>query len=97
MNAKNSLPHGGTIDLIASTGAANKDRVAIEVRDHDCGIDAQSMKRIFEPFFTTKKEGTGLGMTTAARFVERAGGSVEIESTPGVGIIVQLLIPLVGP
>ena len=99
MNAKEALPHGGTIDVIATKynkqDSTEYDRVAIEIRDHGCGMDAQTMKRVFEPFFTTKSEGTGLGMPIVARFVERAGGAVEIESTPNVGTTVRLLIPLV--
>jgi two-component system, cell cycle sensor histidine kinase and response regulator CckA len=98
MNAKDALPHGGTIDIIASIygNLGSTKRVAIEIRDHGCGIDPQTMKRIFEPFFTTKSEGTGLGMPIVARFVERAGGSIEIESKLNVGTTVRLLIPLVG-
>ncbi len=99
MNAKDALPHGGTIDIIATKCAKaiskKHDRVAIEIRDHGCGMDAQTKKRVFEPFYTTKSDGTGLGLPIVARFVERAGGLVEIESTPNVGTIVRLLIPLV--
>ena len=100
VNAKDALPHGGTIDIIAARcvkkGSPNHDRIAIEIRDHGCGMDAQTLKRIFEPFFTTKSEGTGLGMPIVARFVERAGGTVEIESKLNVGTTVRLTIPLVG-
>lgn len=100
MNAKDALPLGGTIDILAIScvpkGSANHERVAIEIRDHGCGMDAQTLKRIFEPFFTTKSEGSSLGMPIVARFVERAGGSVEIESKLNVGTTVRLFIPLVG-
>jgi len=48
-------------------------------------MDAQTKKRIFEAFFTTKSEATGLGMPIAARRIERAGSSVEIESRSDVG------------
>ena len=103
MNAKESLPHGGTIDIIATKHSKHDpkhdskrhDRVAIEFRDHGCGMDAQTMKRVFEPFFTTKSEGTGLGMPIVLRFIERAGGSVEIDSAPNAGTTVCLLFPLV--
>ncbi len=99
MNAKDALPHGGTIDIIGvkctQSGSKKHDRVAIEIRDHGCGMDAQTKKRVFEPFFTTKTQGTGLGMPIVARFVERAGGFVEVESTPNVGTTVRLVIPLV--
>ncbi len=100
MNAKEALPHGGTIDIIATkctkSNSRRHDRVAIEIRDHGCGMDAKTKKRLFEPFFTTKSDGTGLGMPIVARFVERAGGTIEIDSEVNVGTTVRLLFPLVG-
>ncbi len=99
MNAREALPYGGTIDIVARKlilpGMKSHDRVAIEVRDHGCGMSEQTKKRIFEPFFTTKSKGMGLGMPIIARFIERAGGTIEIDSTVDVGTTVRLLFPLV--
>ncbi len=99
MNAREALPHGGTIDIVARKlhlpGSLKHDRVAVEVRDHGCGMSEQTKKRIFEPFYTTKSAGIGLGMPIVARFVERAGGSIEIDSAPDVGTTIRLLFPLV--
>jgi len=99
MNAREALPHGGAIDIVARKlcrpGLQKHDRVAIEVRDHGCGMSEQTKKRIFEPFYTTKSAGTGLGMPIVARFVERAGGSIEIDSIPNVVTTIRLLFPLV--
>ena len=99
MNAREALPHGGTIDIVARklyrSNSRNHDRVAIEIRDHGCGMTEQTKKRMFEPFYTTKPEGTGLGMPIVARFVERAGGSIEIDSCLNVGTTMRILFPLV--
>jgi signal transduction histidine kinase len=61
------------------------DMVRVEVCDTGPGISEELLKRIFDPFFTTKPfgEGTGLGLDTAARIVDRHRGSLWAESAPG--------------
>ena len=58
-------------------------------------MDAATLERAFEPLFTTKPgRGTGLGLPMVKRTAEEAGGSVEVESAPGRGTRVRLLLPL---
>lgn len=62
-------------------------QIRIEVQDEGTGITAQNLRRIFEPFFTTRGigKGVGLGLTAAYGIVRRAGGDIEVTSTPGKG------------
>jgi signal transduction histidine kinase len=71
------------------------DRVAIAVTDTGVGIAAENLDRIFDPFFTTKKvgSGTGLGLSTCFNIVERHGGSLRVESEPGVKTTFTVLLP----
>jgi two-component system NtrC family sensor kinase len=71
------------------------DRVAILVTDNGAGIAAENLVRIFDPFFTTKKvgSGTGLGLSTCFNIVERHGGSLRVESTPGAETTFTVLLP----
>lgn len=65
------------------------------VRDTGSGIPPDVIGRVFDPFFTTKSagNGTGLGLSMVYGFVRQSGGHVEIESTPGEGTVVLLLLP----
>jgi signal transduction histidine kinase len=59
--------------------------VEISVADTGVGIPPEACDRIFDPFFTTKEDGTGLGLATVHRIVEAHGGTLRVESAPGVG------------
>lgn len=69
--------------------------VELRVRDNGSGMEAHTLSRIFEPFFTTKApgKGTGLGLSTVYGLMQRHGGFVDVESTPGVGTTFRLYFP----
>jgi len=69
--------------------------VTIEVRDNGQGIPPEVLPRIFDPFFTTKDvgEGSGLGLSIVHGIVERHGGSIEVDSTPGIGTRFRVHLP----
>lgn len=69
--------------------------VLISVEDSGCGIPEGHLPHIFEPFFTTKPEGkgTGLGLATAFRVMQQAGGWVEVASREGAGTRFALYFP----
>ena len=89
-NAVDAMPEGGRIEI--STRSAD-DAVCLSVSDDGVGMNETTRARIFEPFFTTKADvGTGLGLSTAYAAVNRWGGAIRAESTPGKGstFIIQL-------
>ncbi|HEY3587217.1 MAG TPA: ATP-binding protein, partial [Myxococcaceae bacterium] len=71
--------------------------VAIEVQDDGPGIPAAHLSRIFEPFFTTRggAQGIGLGLTLVWSIVQRAGGTLEVTSEPGLGSTFRIRLPAV--
>ncbi|MCZ6665644.1 MAG: ATP-binding protein [Gammaproteobacteria bacterium] len=72
-------------------------RVVISVQDDGHGMDPQTASRVFEPFFTTKEQGkgTGLGMAMVYGFVQQSGGTIDVQSAPGQGTTVTIVMPRV--
>lgn len=102
VNARDAMAEGGQIDLLIETRPATsltgrgEQEIVLTVRDYGIGIDPAVQARIFEPLFTTKQGGTGLGLPIVKRIIERAGGSVEVESEVGKGATVRVVLPPVG-
>lgn len=73
--------------------------VAIAISDTGVGMPADAVDRALEPFFTTKPvgEGSGLGLSMVYGFARQSGGTVRIESEPGRGTTVTLLLPAARP
>ncbi len=71
------------------------DMVCAEVRDSGKGIEPEAMKRLFEPFFTTKDVGigSGLGLPISRGILEDYGGTITVESQPGVGSSFVIRLP----
>ena len=76
------------------------DRAEIRISDTGCGMTPEVAARIFDPFFTTKAvgKGTGQGLAMAHNVVVvRHGGTIKVESTPGVGTTFIIRLPLDAP
>jgi two-component system phosphate regulon sensor histidine kinase PhoR len=77
--------------------------VVISVTDQGCGIAPEHLPRIFERFYRVDKArsrklgGTGLGLSIVKHIVQAHGGTVAVDSTPGVGTTFRLLLPLAEP
>jgi PAS domain S-box-containing protein len=69
--------------------------VELRVSDTGTGMDAVTSERAFEPFYTTKggDQAAGLGLSAVHRFVARAGGKAWLQSEPGSGTAVTLMLP----
>jgi two-component system cell cycle sensor histidine kinase/response regulator CckA len=86
-----------------TNGSANAGRlsggdcVSLTVRDTGQGMDDEALARVFEPYFSTKGRGrgTGLGLASVYGTVQDSGGDIRIESSPGVGTTVRILLPRV--
>ena len=95
-NAVKFTPEGGRVEV----GAVPTDGgVEISVTDTGIGIAPENQELIFEEFrqvggdYAHKREGTGLGLTLARRFVELHGGRLWVKSQPGQGSTFTFSIP----
>lgn len=93
LNAMEAMTRGGTLTVALEPAPGG---VTLRVGDTGPGIPAEQRELVFNPFFTTKPEGTGLGLSITDRIVTRHGGTVELDSRPGRGTTVSLLLPLDG-
>lgn len=83
----------------SSVSEAGRDLIEIRVVDHGAGIPPEEQKHVFDAFFRGRKavqdqiHGTGLGLHLVKKIVEAHGGTVSLESEPGVGSTFILRIP----
>ncbi|GAA1800844.1 hypothetical protein GCM10009682_23100 [Luedemannella flava] len=104
VNARDAMPTGGTIAIetdrimvdtstIAPSSPPPGRYVRLRVSDTGDGMTPEVLEHIFEPYFTTRPEGTGLGLSVVHEIVEHSGGALSVESTPGLGTAVTVLLP----
>jgi signal transduction histidine kinase/ActR/RegA family two-component response regulator len=93
-NALDAMPQGGRLTLRTALDGA---RVRCDVLDTGVGMSPELRERVFEPFFSTKTEkGSGLGLSIVYGIVTRLGGEIAVESTPGIGSVFRIWLPVAG-
>ena len=106
INARDAMPDGGTLtvetrDMTFSAPPPEVenfvpgDYAALTMCDTGTGMPDEVRRRAVDPFFTTKPlgKGTGLGLSMTFGFVRQSGGHLLIESVPGKGTAVTILMP----
>ena len=81
----------GKVSIEART---EQNMLELRVRDDGVGMPPEVLGRVGTPFFTTRAEGTGLGLAQCQRLVGSAGGRFRIESEPGIGTTVTIVLPV---
>ena len=102
-NALQAMEGGGTLSVATRMTLEHRLRgpageqiptIAVEVRDTGTGMPEDVLAKLATPFFTTRPKGTGLGLAVSKHWVARHGGSLQIESAPGAGTRVRVVLPL---
>lgn len=109
VNARDAMAGDGSVKVNTATltvetpeqapfaGLPAGEWVLLQVEDDGVGMTPEVMARMFEPFFTTKHigGGTGLGLSMVYGIVTQAGGRLFVDSEPGQGTIVSVVLPRV--
>ena len=90
LNAVHAISGPGSIQVDVRTIGS---MCRMTVADSGPGIPPEVREKLFTPFFTTKARGTGLGLSTAKRFVEAQGGTIAIDCPPTGGTTVSIELP----
>ncbi len=98
INARDAMGGSGRLiigvgNVVQAPGTAG--HVQLSITDTGCGMTAEVLEKIFDPFYTTKApgKGTGLGMSMVYGFVKQSGGEIRIDSRPGQGTTISILLP----
>ncbi|HWO01819.1 MAG TPA: GAF domain-containing protein [Blastocatellia bacterium] len=91
LNALDAMPQGGRLQIATE---AKGNSAVISFTDSGIGMSREVCEKIFEPFFTTKgATGMGLGLAVSYGTIERHGGRIEAQSTPGSGTTFTITLP----
>ena len=92
-NGRDAINGTGTI---AVSLYSHDDTISLRVSDTGCGMDDATIAQMFDPFFSTKErgQGTGLGLHSVDDVVRRTRGSIDVESTLGVGTSIVVTWPI---
>lgn len=91
-NAIDASPDKSPVEVRVAASRNAKD-VEVAVRDHGPGIPEEKRGRIYDLFFTTKKTGTGFGLATVRKIVDRHGGRIDVSTGQGRGTCFTVTLP----
>ena len=94
-NAEQSISAAHEQGELKISLACEGDKFGITFADDGPGVPADIIGKIFDPFFTTKRPGggSGLGLTISLAVIKEHGGTIDVESKPGEGAVVHVLLP----
>lgn len=95
-NAIQAMEKGGELIIETDYDPGNQQAI-IRFTDTGHGMSEEVLSKIFHPFFTTREDGTGLGLSISHQIVDAHGGKILVDSKPGKGTTVSVLLPTANP
>jgi len=96
VNAGHAIEEKGEITITTRVCPSDNTAIQVLITDTGAGIPPENLKRIFDPFFTTKPvgQGTGLGLSITWGIIAKHHGTIEVNSTVGVGSTFTITLPV---
>ena len=97
LNASEAVFENG--EILMRTSNPDPAHIRLEIIDNGSGIAPMDLPHVFEPFFSAKEKvsGIGMGLAIVHGIVQSHHGKVEVQSEPGVGTTLSILLPLFKP
>ncbi|RLC25943.1 MAG: hypothetical protein DRH93_00455 [Deltaproteobacteria bacterium] len=104
MNARQSMPAGGQIDIRLTNSDLLKDNlltisksnyIKITITDKGSGIRKKNLEKIFDPYFTTRENGSGMGLSICYSIIKKHGGYLSVSSQVGTGTTLTIYLPAI--
>ncbi|RRN63517.1 sensor histidine kinase [Caulobacter sp. 602-1] len=94
VNARQAMPAGGRLDIeIDAPSIPEGGYAVLRVRDSGQGMSPEALRRLFDPAFAPRGAVPGLGLSIVESFVQDLGGRLDVQSTPGQGTTIALVLP----
>lgn len=92
VNSAQAIEEYGVVEI---SSRDEGDNIVISIKDNGKGISKENLNKLFTPFFTTKPvgQGTGLGLSISYGIVQRHKGTINVESSVGIGTIFDIVLP----
>jgi len=96
VNAGHAIEEKGEITITTRVCPSDNTVIQVLITDTGAGIPPENLKRIFDPFFTTKPvgQGTGLGLSITWGIIAKHHGTIEVNSTVGIGSTFTITLPV---
>ncbi|MEH7238281.1 ATP-binding protein [Bacillus sp. JJ1562] len=94
---KNAIEAIGNDGLLTIDAFSKDHDIIVKITDNGPGMTKEQLAKIGTPFYSTKDKGTGVGLTICFQIIEQLKGSIEVESTVGIGTSFIIKLPTYQP
>lgn len=103
LNARDAIVDAGDVTISTQTEPVDRSHkehftqpshLLLTISDSGAGMNEDVLSKAFDPYFSTKEKGTGIGLTSVQEFLEAHGGTIELQSSPGLGTQAILRFPI---
>lgn len=92
LNALHAMKDKRSKTIWIETSAIGNNKISVEFRDNGAGMSEEIKENAFVPFYTTRDDGAGIGLPLSRQMIRAMGGSLHLDSSPGLGTSVFIVL-----